>query len=318
MRAGVIGIGYWGSKVAEEYIGLMQKGVVDSLILCDINESKLEPFIHKAQTCHQIDKVMKNIDIVHVCTPNYSHYGITRKALESGASVLVEKPMAEDVNHAFDLVELSMSKGLILKVGHIFRFANIVREISKLCASGSFGEPYYYSFEWTHLIQPRENVDVIYDLLPHPLDIMNFLTNKWPISFMGIGKAFRRSKLAENAFIEAIYDGFTANFHLSWVIPIKRRKLEIVGSKKSIVADCVKQTAVIYEESGSKELIVNPNNTIRDEILNFVESVKTGKSDHNSSIIGVRNIEMIDQARKSVKILDSARSVILEEEKWQF
>jgi len=303
VKAGVIGIGRWGSKVAREYVALLKEGVIDSLVLCDIDVSKLKPFSGMAKKSCRIDETLKLVDVIHVCAPNSLHYEIARKALESGVHVLVEKPMAEDINHAFELVELSMSKGLVLKVGHIFRFANIVRKIRQFYKNNWFGKLYYFNLEWTHLIPPIENVDVIYDLLPHPLDIINFITGKWPLRFTGIGRVFRRNKMAEDAFIQMIYDSFVASTHVSWVVPIRRRKLEIVGSKRSIVADCVKQTAIVYDESGFKEIYVKPNNTIRDEILNFLENVKTGKIDYNSSIIGTRTIEMIEQARKSIRIV---------------
>jgi predicted dehydrogenase len=305
LRAGIIGAGYWGSKVAREYIALMKEKMLESVYICDVDNQRLKPFVDECKTVNDINKVLKEVDMIHVCTPNSTHYEITRKALERHINVLVEKPMAADVNQAFDLVELSMKKGAILQVGHIFRFANIVRKVKQFFELGDFGKHYYFNLEWTHLIPPIENVDVTYDLLPHPLDIINFITGKWPLSFNGIGKTFRRPKLAEAAFIEAIYDEFFANIHLSWLCPVRTRKLEIIGSKKSINADCVKQTAIIYEGCSSRDLIVDQNNTIRDEISNFLGSIKTGKSDFNSSIVGARTIEMICEAMKNIKVLDN-------------
>jgi predicted dehydrogenase len=303
LKVGVIGLGRWGTRVAREYIQLMEEGIVESVALCDIDDSKLKPFASKCKIFHELDKILKEVDMIHICTPNSTHYEIAKKALENNVHTLVEKPMAEDVNSAFNLAELSLRKGVILQVGHIFRFANVVREIKQLYENGEFGEPYYFNIEWKHLIPPIENVDVIYDLLPHPLDIVNFITGKWPISFSGVGKALRRNKLPEVAFIEAVYNNFFANIHLSWVFPVKERKLEIIGSKKSISADCVKQIATIYDGSSSKDIHINPNNTIRDEILNFIDSVKTRKVNYNSSILGVRNVEMINLAIRSIKIV---------------
>ncbi len=303
MRAGVIGSGYWGSKVAEEYVILRKEGMLDSVVLCDKNGSMLKRFADKCETSTDYAKVLKEVDMIHVCTPNSTHYEVAKEALQLGISVLVEKPMAGDINHAFDLVELSMNNGLVLQVGHVFRFANIARKAKELYEKGELGKPYYFNLEWAHLIPPIKNVDVVYDLLPHPLDLVNFITGKWPISFDGIGKPFRRSKLIEAAFIEAAYDGFFANFHLSWVLPFRTRRLEIIGSKKSITADCVKQTATLYEKSEIEDISVDSNNTIRDEILNFMKSIKTGKNNYNSSIIGARSVEMIDQAIQSIKVV---------------
>lgn len=303
LRAGVIGAGYWGSKVASEYVTLMKERIVESVSICDVDSRRLKPFDGVCETFTDSGEILKQVDLVHVCTPNFTHYEIARKALGMHVNVLVEKPMADSVNQAYDLVELSMREGAILQVGHIFRFANVVRRIKLLSEEGEFGKRYYFVLEWAHLIRPIENVDVMHDLLPHPLDIINFITGKWPLSFNGVGKPIRRKRLAEAAFVEAIYDDFFANIHLSWVVPTRRRKLEIVGSGKSITADCVKQTATLYENGTAKDLVIDQNNTIRDEVLNFLNSIRTGKSDYNSSIVGARTVEMMEAATRSTKIL---------------
>ena len=301
MKLGVIGIGRWGKKVAREYIALMNEGVIDSLILCDIDHSKLKEFADVAQVTTNIDECLSNVDGVHICTPNSTHYELTLKALNSNVNVLVEKPMAENVNQAFSLVEKAMSKGLILQVGHIFRFANIVRKIKEIYEKNTFGELYYIRLSWTHKIQPIKNTDVIYDLLPHPLDIINFITGKWPEKYIGTGRSVLTKRFVEVAFIDAIYDTFHASIHLSWLDPIKRRELVIVGSKATLVSDCVKQWGEVHYPDGTKETVrVEPNNTIRDEALNFIESIKTGRNNYNSSIIGVRSIVEIDRARDAV------------------
>jgi predicted dehydrogenase len=303
LKAGVVGIGHWGSKVANEYVALMQEGILESVHLYDSETAKLERFAGNCKTFNDFDKFLEDIDMVHICTPNSTHYEVTRKALEANVNVLVEKPMADDVDQAFDLVELSMKRGAILQVGHIFRFANVVRRIKELFENREFGDQFYFNIEWTHLMPPIRNVDVIYDLLPHPLDIINFISGKWPIDFGGVSKSFGGTNLAEAAFIQAVYDGFFANIHLSWVHPTRNRKLELVGSEKSVVADCVNQTAKVLEGRSSTDLVIVPNNTIRDEIVNFLDSIKTGKSDYNSSIVGARTIQMINEVTKSMKFI---------------
>lgn len=301
MKAGIIGIGHWGTKVAREYIALHKERVIDSVMLCDLDSSKLKLFKDSVQTSNSVNDILDKVDMVHICTPNFTHYELVKKALESGLNVVVEKPMAEDVSQSFDLVELSLSKGLILQVGHIFRFANIVKRIKQLVELKYLGDIYYFNISWTHLMPPMRNVDVIYDLLPHPLDILNFITGKWPVGFGGIGKSCRRDHLVEVANLDLVYPKFYASVYLSWLSPERRRRLEVVGSKKSIIADCAKQTGQIFSASGSEDISVEVNNTIRDEILNFVDSIRTGKNSQNSSIIGARTIETINQIVKSIK-----------------
>ena len=92
---GVIGLGRWGTKVAREYIVLMDEGIIDSLILCDINDSKLKRFADVAQVTSNVEKCLEKSDGVHICTPNSTHFELALKALEPDVNVLVEKPMTE-------------------------------------------------------------------------------------------------------------------------------------------------------------------------------------------------------------------------------
>jgi len=302
MKLGVIGIGRWGTKVAREYIALMNEGIIDSVILCDADNSRLKPFADVVVASNQLDEVIRRADGIHICTPNSTHYEIAKKALESGVHVLVEKPMTTDHNQAYELAELATSENLVLQVGHIYRFANAIRKIKELYESNYFGDVYYFNLTWTHLMPYIEGVDILWDLLPHPLDIMNFITKKWPVDFVGIGMAYRRNELNEVASLQAIYDdGIFANIHLSWLSLVRRRILEIVGSKRTALVECVKQEIRIYEKCGDKQLKVEVNNTIRDEILNFIRAIETGKNSFNSSIIGARNVEMTEKAINSLR-----------------
>lgn len=301
MKVGVIGIGRWGTKIAREYIALMNEGVVDSVILCDTNESQLRQFNGSAELCNDFNEFIKKVDAVHICTPNNTHYEIAKETLENDIHVLIEKPMAESLTEAFKLVELALSKNLVLQVGHIFRFANIVREIRRMYLNNHFGKILYFNLAWTHLIPPMSGTDVIYDLLPHPLDILNFITEEWPIDFDGMGIKVRANTI-EACYIQAIYESRKiANIHLSWINPIRRRYIEVVGTKKVLVGDCVTQEATVYDEKGGKKLDIKPNNTIREEILNFIKTIESGKNEPNSGIVGIRSIEMINKARKSIK-----------------
>jgi predicted dehydrogenase len=302
MKIGVIGIGRWGTKVAREYITLANEGIVDSVILCDADNHRLKPFADLAITYNKLDDAIRSVDGIHICTPNSTHYEIAKKALESEVHVLVEKPMTTDHNKAYELVEIATAENLILQVGHIYRFANAIRKIKELYGSNYFGSICYFNLTWTHLMPYMESVDVLWDLLPHPLDILNFITKKWPREFVGVGRAFRRDRLNEVGSLQAIYDDeIFANIHLSWLSPIRRRILEIVGSKRTALVECVKQEIKIYEGNEEKLLKVEVNNTIRDEALNFIRAIKTGKNNFNSSIVGARNVEMIERAINSLR-----------------
>lgn len=135
-----------------------------------------------------------------------------------------------------NLVEIASENGLVLQVGYIFRFANVIRKVKELYEEGFFGDIRYFKLEWTSLITPIKDLDIIWDLLPHPLDIINFITGEWPSRFGVTGRAYRREELNEVAFIQADFNKkFFANIEISWLQPIRRRIMEIVGSKRSVL-----------------------------------------------------------------------------------
>ena len=111
MKIGVIGIGRWGSKVAKEYIDIMNEGIIDSVIVYDLDRAKVKPFENEAVIGKSIDDVLRKVDGVHICTPNHTHFEITKRALESDVNALVEKPMTMDTNQAYDLIEIAVSSG---------------------------------------------------------------------------------------------------------------------------------------------------------------------------------------------------------------
>jgi len=302
MKFGVVGIGKWGQKVTKEYIALMNDGLLDSVVICDADNSKLKLF-PDAESCNKVDELIGKVDAVHICTPNTSHYEIASRFLRSNTHVLIEKPMAENEDEASKLVEMALSKNLVLQVGHIFRFANIVRAMRDLYLQNKFGEVSCLNLAWTHMLQPIPNSDVIYDLLPHPMDIINFITSEWPTEFVGVGRSVRKKGTIEMCYLQAIYEsGKVANVYLSWVSHVRRRYIEIVGSKSSLVGDCAKQEAVIYDGTQNETRVdVEPNNTIREEILNFANTIKNRENQPNSGIIGMQSIQLIKKAQFAVK-----------------
>lgn len=302
MKVGIAGVGYWGSKVVREYVSLFNEGLLDSVALYDTDTSKVSQF-NGVRAYSKFDDFLDNVDCIHVCTPNDTHYSITKEALEKGVHVLVEKPMTTKASQAYELVELAFSEGLILQVGHIFRFSNAVRKIRELCCNNYFGDIFYFNLAWTHYMRYIRGVDILWDLLPHPLDILNFITSQWPSKIVGVGKSYRRKKLYEAATLELCFENEVfATVHLSWLSPVRRRLLEIVGSKRSAIVDCVGQTIQVFENNGDYEYLkVNVNNTIRDEILNFMNAIKTGKNSFNSCIIGAKSVEYIESA---IKVLE--------------
>lgn len=288
MNIGVIGIGSWGSRVLPEYKKLETEGIIDNVYSCDVKE--------KADYKNYLDMIGA-VDGVHICLPNKYHFDVAKDILCQGKHVLVEKPMTLSKNKAHKLIEIASDQGVILQVGYILRFANVLRKVREMMYQNDLGNVYYATLHWTALAPPMHGADIIWDLLPHPLDIMHFLTGKFPDvdDVQVMERHFRRKELGEVALLNFDYGDFMANVELSWITPIKRRLLYLYGSKKSVRAECVNQTLQVFDGKGSEMIPVDKNNTIREEALNFVKCLKDGRNRFNSHIIGLQNTEVIEK-----------------------
>lgn len=155
----VIGAGYWGKKVINEYLQLAKENAnVDLSMVCDVKDENLmycrEKFgVSREKLMPNYEEVLSsnNVDAVHICTPNETHHEICKQALLAGKHVLLEKPMAMCAKHAWELVGLAEQEGLILQVGHIFRFNNALKTVRDLVAQNYFGTLYYLKLQWTTL-----------------------------------------------------------------------------------------------------------------------------------------------------------------------
>lgn len=308
----VIGSGYWGSKVIEEYMHLGSiNPKVNLLMVCDLKDENLKSCgqtfdLPSDKMVNEYSKALSSdaVDAVHICTPNETHYQICREALIAGKNVLLEKPMALDAKSAWELVGLAEHRHLILQVGHIFRFNNALKTVKKLILQDYLGQLYYLKLQWTTLCPSPLGRDIIFDLGPHPVDILNYLLDKWPETVTCKARAYRRKTLEELAYATMEFDEkLIAHMELSWLEPGKIRQVTIIGSKKAAIVDCLDQTIQVHENGNrrSLNLEVVKNNTIFDEVSHFAESIMTGKNSRNPGTVGAGNVAVLENLKKSLE-----------------
>ncbi|MCU0852557.1 MAG: Gfo/Idh/MocA family oxidoreductase [Thermoplasmata archaeon] len=304
-NVGVIGAGYWGRKIVDEYSKIDE---VNLLGVSDLDDKNLafcaERYgVKNGYKDYEMLLAQKDLHAVNICTPNSMHYAITKDALEAGKHVLVEKPITLTSKEGRELVELAQKKKLMLSVGHIFRFNAALAEIKKLIDEKYFGKIFLMEFNWLNLEKAFPDRDVLFDLAPHMFDIQNYLLGQWPVEISCVGGPFRRKEGEETAYVSAKFkDGLIAMSNISWLVPKKTRQIFIAGEAKSALIDAVAQKIVVFESGYTKDILIHANNTIRDELLHFVESFKDPAGEtRNSGAIGVRTVELIEAAKQSMK-----------------
>jgi UDP-N-acetylglucosamine 3-dehydrogenase len=269
INVAVIGVGYWGKKIVSEYASISKADPsVNLLGVCDVFDDNLKFCKEKYNVPYLAKKpseILLNpeIDAIHVSTPSITHYDICREALSHGKHVTVEKPMTLNSLEAIKLVDLAHEKNLVLSVGHIFRFDAAIEKAKSLIDNKWFGDLFWMKLTWTALMPPMTGRDIITDLAPHPFDILNFLTDDWPIKVTCIAKAHRMGQKEETAYITSEFkNNMLAHIEISWLNPEKIREVQIMGSDRFAKIDCVTQRITAYEDGHFFDLPVERSNTI--------------------------------------------------------
>lgn len=301
---GVIGTGYWGRKIVDEYSKIDH---VDLVGVSDLDKKNIDMCAERygvkdGYTDYRELLSQEGLGAVNVCTPNSSHFEICKAALEMDKHVLVEKPITLTSSEGWELVNLAQEKGLTLSVGHIFRFNNALAEAKRLIGERFFGDLFQIEMTWTNLEQSWPDRDVLMDLAPHMFDIQNYLLGKWPVEVSCNGGPFRRESGEEAAYVVSRFDsGPLAMANISWLVPRKTRQIMLAGESRSALIDAVAQEVMVYESGYTYKLGIERNNTIRDELLHFVKSISDPETEtKNSGTIGVRTVELIEAAKKSI------------------
>ncbi|KJJ83515.1 Oxidoreductase domain-containing protein [Candidatus Omnitrophus magneticus] len=237
---GVIGCGYWGKNLVRNFIEAEECWLQS---ICDTSEATLKKFGVRYPSLDRFtnykDLIYSDkINTVVVATPVRYHYFLAKEALLAGKNVLVEKPLAASVKEAEELVELADKKGLVLMVDHTFLYTGSVRKIKELVDGGHIGNILYYDSVRVNLGLFQEDINVVWDLAPHDLSIMDYLLKEKPISVRAIGAAHVKKDIENIGYLTLNFaSDLIAHFHFNWMSPVKIRLVLISGSEQMVVYD---------------------------------------------------------------------------------
>jgi UDP-N-acetylglucosamine 3-dehydrogenase len=310
----LLGGGYWGSKLAYEYNQLQKEIGNDQfrfIGIADTDKKRLSEIgnllnLPSSMLFTDVDKCLKNpeIDAIHIATPGETHYNLANQGLIENKHILLEKPMALDSRSAFKLARLSEKNGRILLVGHIFRFNAALTHAKLILEKSAIGKINYLQLSWLDDLNPIPRRDIIFDLLPHPIDIINYLTDEWPSSIYTQSISYSRPTkraMEDMAFIILeMPDRTSVQITLSWIAHgIKERSVIITGSEATMSVDALFQDIKIFNSSGKKDVAVIKNNTIKSMITHFVDCIHGRDNPKNSSLVGAMTVNVLSSARRS-------------------
>ena len=240
MNIGIIGYGYWGPNVVRCF-NLIEG--VEIVSVCDLNPdalkrvSKLYPAISTTNDSNSI-LCSPEIDAVAIVSPVSTHFELSKKALENGKHIFVEKPFTSSVAEARELIDIAAKKNLKIMVDHTFLFTGAVKKIKELLDEDVLGELYYYDSTRINLGLFQHDVNVIWDLAPHDFSIMGHIIKEKPVALTATGIDHFNRDLENIAYVTVFFQSsMVAHFNVNWLSPVKIRKTLIGGEKKMLVWD---------------------------------------------------------------------------------
>jgi predicted dehydrogenase len=332
IRMGVIGYGYWGPGIVRNFNSAADCEVN---IVCDKSAESLKrakrAYPHLEVTNDPCDILTSpQIDAVAIVTPVWTHFELAKAALEHGKHVFVEKPFTSTSAQAEELIELAEKKKLQIMVDHTFLFTGAVKKIRQLVQDGTLGNLYYYDSTRVNLGLFQHDVNVIWDLAPHDLSIVDHLFNTKPEYVAATGQKHLNG--FEDLAYMTIYYGskMIAHINVNWLSPVKVRTTLIGGEKKMLVWNDLDadEKIKVYDKgvemaSGQKvhELLVSyrsgdmwapkiePTEALAAEAKYFVDCLSQNVRPMNDGQAGLRVVSMLEAADKSLK--DRGRPVAL-------
>jgi len=240
IKVALIGFGYWGTNILRNVL-LNTDFQMISIVDLDGNRLKAaQQLACNLKITSDVEQVINdpNIDAVIIATPVTTHFALAYQALSKGKHVLIEKPMCTTVDECHELIALAKQFNVVLMVDHTFIMTDVVQKIYKIYKDGLLGKVHVFDSMRTNFGSFREDVNVMWDLAPHDFSIIDYIFNEEPFHVESSGHSHLNNHLPDVAYLTMYYaSGMVARVNVSWISPVKVRRITIGGTHKMLVWD---------------------------------------------------------------------------------
>ncbi len=320
---GVIGYGYWGPNIVRNLANLEDSKIIAIAEISAAARARAEKAYPGVRVTADASEVIKSpqIDAIAVVSPVWTHYELTKAALENGKHVFVEKPFTSNTAQAEELIELAQKKNLKIMVDHTFLFTGAVRKIDQLLKDGALGKLYYYDSTRVNLGLFQHDINVLWDLAPHDLSIMDHLLKSSPEAVVATGQGHLNGH--EDVAYMTLYfpENVIAHINVNWLSPVKVRTTLIGGEKRMLVWNDLEadEKVKVYDKGvnitsreGVYELLVSYRSgdmwspqleqveALRHEMSYFVDCITKNEEPFNDGCAGLRVVQMLEAASESL------------------
>ena len=314
-RLALLGCGYWGKNLARNFHKL---GVL--ACICDPSEAgraSAKEIAPEVSTIDRLGSVFSDasIDAVVLATPATTHYELSVAALRAGKDVFVEKPMALRSAEANKLHYIAEENNCVLMVGHLMEYHPAIQKLSEMETAGEFGELRYIISNRLNFGIVRTAENAWWSLAPHDVSVVLRLMGEVPKSITCSEGSFVTQGVGDLAAATLQFDhDRLAHITVSWLHPVKERKLFVIGSKRSAIFDDISNTLTLFDQrvivqNGVPELDnegVRPIHLPVEEPLllecrHFLQCVQTRTTPLTDGLSGAAVVRVLEMGQQSLE-----------------
>jgi predicted dehydrogenase len=322
---GLIGCGYWGPNLLRNFSACP---LTEVAAICDANPARLEKVGRAYPAAKQVQSVDELLDLpveaVAIATPVSTHYPLGKRCLEAGKHVMIEKPLAATVQEARGLIAAAERAGRVLMVDHTYLFSPAVRKIKEIIDHDGLGELHYVDSVRINLGLFQSDVNVIWDLAPHDLSIVDTILGTPARSISSWGCAHTANGHEDVAYVNVDYgDQLMATFHVNWLSPVKVRQMIFAGSRKSLIfnelnstepikiydrgidvgehPELANQVKIGYRSGDVWSPHIEVGEPLQAAVTHFAECVRDGKPCLSDGRVGLRVVQLLESATRSIR-----------------
>lgn len=313
---GFIGIGYWGKNI---FRNLLSLNVLHTA--CDTNPLTLSIYKEtypSVKFTDKYDEILQNQEIkaIIIATPASTHYELSKKALEYDKDVLVEKPLALNINNAEELIDLANRKNKILMVGHILLYHPAISKLKEMIDNGDIGKIQYIYSNRLNIGKLRTEENILWSFAPHDISVILWLMGEEPENINAFGGDYLNRGIYDTTITTLEFkNGVKGHIFVSWLHPYKEQKLIIIGTKAMVVFDDLSQEKLflyphiiqwkegkipIAQKANFESIPISSEEPLRRELLHFIECVEKRKKPLSDGIEGLRVLKIINIAENKL------------------
>ena len=322
IQVGVVGLGYWGPNLARNFDRL--PGAVLRWI-CDADEEKrarMAPQFPSTRATGELDDLLndESLDAVVIATHVPSHPVLAIKALQAGKHVFVEKPLAQSVAEAEQVVAAADEAGRVLMVGHLLEYHPGLERLKQIADSGELGDLHYIYSNRLNLGKLRADENALWSLGAHDVSVVLRLVGEEPLDATAVGESFMRPGIEDVVFCYLRFpSGLAAHLHLSWLDPHKERRFTVVGSKRMATFDDmeIERKLSVYDKGFDQDFSsygeyiarsgdiwsprISNEEPLRIECKHFVDRVRDGGEPRSGGESGLRVVRVLEALQRSLE-----------------